>query len=120
MGTKIDVSSTSIQSALADFKRLGLIHICGWHKVPGEPVAPQAIYKRGKAEDAPRPKAEDMEGYVSRKERAKALREAQKEKSEVWRDLANRLVPTRTAQEMQQVNWAYLCYLSPDAVKYVE
>ncbi len=111
------ISLASVQASLADFKNMKMAHVCGWENPEDRPNSALAIYKIDEGEDAPRPKPRYLDDDQTKKERAQAKLDAQEVQNQTWRDLASLLIPKRTPQEMQEVNWRYLCYVSPDAVK---
>jgi hypothetical protein len=118
MAEKTGISLASVQSSLADFKNMKMAHVCRWEKPEHQPTTTLAVYKIGDGEDAPRPKPRYLDDGQTKKARAQAKLDAQEVQTQTWKDLTKLLIPKRTPQEMREVNWRYLCYLSPDAVKY--
>jgi hypothetical protein len=107
----------SIWLALKAFKASGLIYISKWLLPDGQRTTPTPVYRAGNKLDAPKPepKTKDIA------ERSKKYREAKKQVEEcpyAWQGIHEALVPKRTEEEIREVNWGYLCYISPDAVKY--
>lgn len=103
------VAYSSIHSVMADFKKLGMAHVCGWARINGDMGGTTAIYKRGAGEDAPRP------ANLTREERRKQERERRAKKRQVvkpWEGIAEALVPMRSEQEAYEVNRLYLNWIS--------
>jgi predicted HTH transcriptional regulator len=108
--TKISLSS--IQSALADFKKMGFVHVCRWDRPDSNPRSLFAVYRRGGGKDASKPAPRYLEQYVSKKERAEEKQRAHKEQIQTWQELSKMLIPKRTPAEQQAVNRLYLNWIS--------
>jgi hypothetical protein len=87
-----------------------------------------AVYKVGSLPDVERPKVvgdqavalKKVKPPVTKKDKEVEKVEIVKDSPEAlhYRALAKALIPERNEQEQREVNWKYLCHISPDVVKY--
>lgn len=113
------VSLTSVKNSLAYFKQLGFVHVCRWEMPEDKPNSVFAVYKLGKGLNAPKPAPRYLEDYRAKKAEKEEAKKIAQQGVQAWKTLTECLVPKRSDEEIHEVNWRYLCWISPEAVKYV-
>lgn len=116
---QIEMSEGTVLDCVNHFREVGLIHIAGWEFSQLTSTILVPVYQLGNAPDVPKPKPKRADSaYRSKLHREKMKEREAQEDTYRWQGLVQALIPKRTEEEMRKVNWAYWCYINPDAVKY--
>lgn len=120
MQERAQCSVYSVRTVIKAMQAIKSVYIADWIRTA--PTSLTAVYAMGSLPDVEKPTSVRDKELVQKKVSKPVIKPVAvvEDSPEVlhYRALAQALVPKRNEQEQQEVNWKYLCHISPGVVKY--
>lgn len=111
-------SADTVRTTLKTMQQIKGVYIADWRH--GNNITP--VYAVGSLPDVEKPLSVREKVAVQKKASMPCIAQAEgiedSPETSHYKALAEALVPKRDEQEQREVNWKYLCHISPGVVKY--